>query len=173
MVAPASMAASTTCARNSSSVREASSGENSTSSQQLARHLHAFDGGLEDLLLRHVELVLAVDRARREEHVNAMLRGILQRLGRKLDIVLVAAGEAADDGAFDFARHGVDALPVAARGGGKPASITSTPSSASARATRSFPGRVMLQPGTARRRAGWCRRSTPGRDLEPSRVPRV
>ena len=30
---------------------------------------------------------------------------------------------------------------------GKPASMTSTPSSASARATRSFSGRVMLQPG--------------------------
>ena len=49
---------------------------------QAARVLHAFDRRVDDLLLRHVELVLAMDRAGREEHVNARLRRDLARRSR-------------------------------------------------------------------------------------------
>ena len=40
---------------------------------EFARDLHALDRGADDLLLRHVELVLAMDGAGGEEHVDAML----------------------------------------------------------------------------------------------------
>ena len=45
----------------------------------LARHVHRIDGEPQDLILRHVELVLAVDRAGRQEHVQAVTRRIGER----------------------------------------------------------------------------------------------
>ena len=84
---------------------------------EFARDLHALDRGADDFLLRHVELVLAMDGAGGEEHVDAMLRRGLQRPGGELDVAAVAAREAADDRALHLARHRVDTFPVAARGG--------------------------------------------------------
>ena len=41
---------------------------------RLARDLHALDRGADDFLLRHVQLVLPMDGAGREKHVDAMTR---------------------------------------------------------------------------------------------------
>ena len=76
VVAPASIAASTTWARKSSSVREASSGENSTSSQYSRAIFTPSTAQPQDLLLRHVELVLAMNRAGGQEHVQPVARGV-------------------------------------------------------------------------------------------------
>ena len=46
-----------------------------------------------------------------------MLLRILQCLRSERDVIARAAGETADHGTFDLARHRVDGLPVAARGG--------------------------------------------------------
>ena len=54
---------------------------------QLARALHALGRGAQDLLLRHVELVLAMDRAGGEEHVDALARRRLERPRRELDVL--------------------------------------------------------------------------------------
>src|SRR6185312_1851786 len=48
--------------------------------------LHPFDRRAQDLLLRHVELVLAVDGAGREEHVDPPARRIRERAGGELDV---------------------------------------------------------------------------------------
>jgi hypothetical protein len=58
-----------------------------------------------------------MDRARGEEHVEAMFLRILQRLRRERDVVARAAGEPQITRPFDLARDRVDGLPVAARGG--------------------------------------------------------
>ena len=81
---------------------------------EFTRDLHAFDGAADDLALRHVQLVLAMDRTRGEEHVDAMLLRILQCLRRERDVIARAAGETADHGTFDLARHRIDGFPVAA-----------------------------------------------------------
>ena len=94
------MAASTTCARNSSSVREASSGENSTSAQRVSCERHAFDRLLDNLLLRHVEFVFAMNGAGGEEDVDEWTGGILQRAPCGLDVFAIAPREAGDDRAM-------------------------------------------------------------------------
>ena len=83
-------------ARKSSSVREASSGENSTSSQRLARVAARLRRRVRTIsLLRHVELVLAVDRAGGEEDVDARPLGVRARaLAGLVDVLAVAAREA-------------------------------------------------------------------------------
>ena len=75
MVAPASMAASTTSQRKSISVRAASSGLNSTSAQYALGPPDARDGPLDDLAAGHLELVLAVDGRGGEEDVDARASG--------------------------------------------------------------------------------------------------
>ncbi len=149
VVAPASITASTTSARNSRFGARGVLGRELDVVAELARDLHALDGAADDLVLRHVELVLAMDRAGGEEHVDAVPLRILQRAsGRELDVVAVAAREAADDRALrSRARSALTASQSPREAAGKPASMTSTPRSASARATRSFSGCVMLQPG--------------------------
>ena len=73
----------------------------------------------QDLFLGHVELVLAMDGAGGEEDMDAVFISIAQRSRGFLDVVPVAAREAADDGALDLARNRVDGRPVARRGGRK------------------------------------------------------
>ena len=147
MVAPAPMATSTTCARNSSSVREASSGENSTSSHSSRARAHAARRQAQDFLLRHVELVLAVNGAGGEEHVDAAAGRRGQRARREFDVIRVAARQAADDRAVDFARHCRDALEVPARGR-REAGLDDIHAEFSERACHAqLLGRVMLQPG--------------------------
>jgi hypothetical protein len=80
---------------------------------QAARVLHAFDGGVDDLLFSHVELVLAMDRAGGEEHVDARPGGHLDRAPRLVDVLAVAAREARDDRAPHFTRDFMHGFPVA------------------------------------------------------------
>ena len=116
VVAPASMAASTTSQRKSISVRAASSGLNSTSSQWPFGAADPGDGALDDLLAGHPELVLAVDGRGGQEHVDARLLGVLDGLPGAVDVAVVAAGEAADGRAGDLGGDGADGLEVALRG---------------------------------------------------------
>ena len=130
VVAPASITASTTCARKSSSVREASSGENSTSLAVLARDLHALDRAADDLLLRHVELVLAMDRAGGQEHVQAVARGVgaSARAASSMSSRVQRASPAMI-GPCTSRATALTASQSPREAAGKPASITSTPSS--------------------------------------------
>ena len=83
----------------------------------LAGDLHGLDGAAHDLVLRHVQLVLAVDRAGGEEHVQAMPRRGLQRLGGLLDVGARAARQPRDDRPLHLAGDGLHRFEVAARGG--------------------------------------------------------
>ena len=117
VVAPASIALSTTSARKSSSVRAASSGENSTSSHIVLGALDALDGPADDLFLGHLELEFAVDGAGGEEDVDARLRR--HRCSASpgaVDVGVVAAGQAADDRPCDLAGDRLHRLEVAGRG---------------------------------------------------------
>jgi hypothetical protein len=87
---------------------------------QAACELHAVHGSADDFILRHVELVFAMDRARGEEHVDARLGSILKRLPSLFDILAIATCEARDDRALHFLRNPVDGLPIAARGDREP-----------------------------------------------------
>jgi hypothetical protein len=102
VVAPASTAACTISSRNSSSVRLASSGENSTSSVYTAALLDRFDGQVDDFLFPLFELVLTVNFGGGTEEMNARLGGDFDRLAGALDVQRVAPGQAADDAVFDF-----------------------------------------------------------------------
>ena len=82
---------------------------------QLARPANAGSGEPQDLLLRHIELVLAVDGARREKHVQTPALGGGERSGRQLDVLIVTARERTHDRTLNLARHGLDALEVPAR----------------------------------------------------------
>src|SRR6185437_12302287 len=82
------------------------------------RHSHPFDGRPQDFLLSHVELVLAVDGAGREEYVNPPPGRICERPRGKLDVVAVAACQSADDRPLNLAADRLDALPVTLGGGG-------------------------------------------------------
>src|SRR5579864_8079333 len=147
VVAPAAIATSTTWARNSSSVREASSGENSTSSHSSrARAMPAAASrrisscAMLSLYWRWMALV-ARNTCRRRRAAPARARAAssmssgLQRA--RAQMVGPATSRAT---AATLSKSPGEAA-------GKPASMMSTPSSARARATRSFSGRVMLQPG--------------------------
>src|SRR5207248_4649478 len=84
---------------------------------QLARASDARRGEAQDLVLSHVELVLAVNGARGEEHVDAAAGRGSERARGELDVLEIAARQAADARPRHLARPGLDALEVAARGG--------------------------------------------------------
>ena len=119
VVAPAAMAASTTWQRKSLSVREASSGENSTSPAVADGPLHAGHGAFDDFVLVHPQLVLAVDGAGGEEDVDAGPLGVADRLPGAVDVGLAAAGQSADDRAADVAGDFPHRLEIAGRGDGE------------------------------------------------------
>jgi hypothetical protein len=77
---------------------------------------HAFDRLADDLVLRLLQLEFAVDRARREEHVDprAVARR-LQRLGALLDVALHAARQPRDAALLDFRGDFLHRLEVARR----------------------------------------------------------
>ena len=75
----------------------------------------AFD----DLVLRQLELRLAVQGARADEYVNALLLRRLQRFERRIDIAVRQARERADGRPFDFARNGSNSRRIAGRSGRK------------------------------------------------------
>src|SRR5213082_14721 len=64
----------------------------------------------QDEILRHVELVLAVNGARGEEHVDAVPGRRSERARGELDVLEIAARQAADARPRHLARHGLDAL---------------------------------------------------------------
>jgi len=147
VVAPASMTASTTWARKSSSVREASSGENSTSSQNsraiftpatALRRISSF--AMLSLYSRWMALVARNTwmRCRAAGRSALAAFSMSPRLQRARPQMIGPSTSRAT--AFTESQSPGDAA-------GKPASMMSTPRSASAFATRSFSGCVMLQPG--------------------------
>ncbi len=83
---------------------------------QRPRVLHALGCGMDDLLARHVELVLAVDGARGEEEMQPRTRGVAYRRPGPVDVLGIAPGETGDHRALDLPGDGLDRLPVAARG---------------------------------------------------------
>src|SRR6516165_5555504 len=104
VVAPAAIATSTTWARNSSSVREASSGENSTSAHSSrARPTPAAAS-------RRISSCAMLSL-----YWRWMALGGGERSGRQLDVLIVTARERAHDRTLNLARHGRDALEVPAR----------------------------------------------------------
>ena len=129
-------------------MREASSGENSTSSHLDFAWRTPSTASRMISSLRHVELVLAMDRAGGEEHVQARPRGFRDRRPGLVDVLAVAARERRDD-RDSRTRRAISATASQSpcEAAGNPASMTSTPRSARARATRSFSGCVMLHPG--------------------------
>ena len=114
------MTACVTSAKNSGSVREASSGENSNVFTVAEGALDAFHGAFENLALSHLEFELAMDGARGEEHVNA---GAVARrfhgLGGAVDVFIDATGQPGDARALDLARDGFHGLEIAVAGDGE------------------------------------------------------
>ena len=147
VVAPASITASTTWARNSSSVREASSGENSTSSQN-SRAIRTPSTALRrisslamlSLYWRWMALVA------RKTWMRCLSASRSARAAFSMSSRLQRARPQMMGPWTSRATELTDAQSPG-EAAGKPASITSTPRSASAFATRSFSGCVMLHPG--------------------------
>src|SRR5882672_67826 len=75
---------------------------------------HGFHRRSQDLLLRHVELELPVDRTRREKDMHTLARGGLERARRALDVLGIAAGKTRDDRTVNLARDRIDGFPVPA-----------------------------------------------------------
>src|SRR5580658_6077222 len=118
VVAPAPIATSSTCARNSSSVREASSAENSTSSHSararatpLAVSRRISSCAMLSLYWRWIALVA--------RNTWMRWRGASDSARAGVDVFGGAARQSADDRAVHFTRHGRHAVEVPARGGGK------------------------------------------------------
>ena len=101
---------------NSTSEREPSSGENSTSSVYCSRVRDGRAGLALHVLARGLELALDVDVAGGDEGVDARALGVLDRVPGGVDVLLAGAGEAADHGALDLARDRLHGLEVAGRG---------------------------------------------------------
>ena len=115
---------------------------------QRARMPHAFGRGVDDLLARHVELVLAVDRTGGEED-DAAADDAASRIAdqaRSMSSELQRARPAITGPSISRAMDCTDSQSPR-EAAGKPASMMSTPRSASARAMRSFSGGVMRAAG--------------------------
>ncbi len=83
---------------------------------ELSRQLNAFDRGTDDLVLGHLQLVLAMDLARCNEHVDARALGVLKSIPRAVYVLRVAARQTANRRAFD--RLGDPSHSVEVTGGG-------------------------------------------------------
>ena len=66
---------------------------------KLPREFDRTHRALDDLLFRHLELMLAMDSARGNEHMDTVAIGVPDRLVDLLDIRRIAASKAADHGA--------------------------------------------------------------------------
>ncbi len=121
--------------------------------------LDAGDRTAHDLFLGHVQLEFAVDGAGGQEDMDARLGGFLERLPGAVDVVVVAARQAANRRALDLAGDGLHGLEIAGRGDGE-AGFDDVHAKLAARRERS----PAFRPGScwrraiARRRAAWCRR---------------
>ena len=107
----------------------------------------------------HLELPLHVHRRGGDEGVDAPALGRLDRLGAAVDVLegRRARGRRPPRSWCAWRSRGRRAKSPS-EAIGKPASMMSTPMSSSSSATSSFSSWVMVAPGTARRRARWCRR---------------
>ena len=94
-------------------MRAASSGENSMLSHAALGTRDPVDRPLDDLGLVHLELELAVDGAGGQEDVDPRIRGVGQRLGRTVDVFVIAPREPADRAAADAAGDLAHRLEVA------------------------------------------------------------
>ena len=86
---------------------------------ELARQAYRADRALDDLLLRHLELVFAVNRAGRDEDVNPVPARAAHRLMDLFDVARIAAREAADRRAVIGVGDSFDRFEVARRSRGK------------------------------------------------------
>ncbi len=112
-----------------------------------ARDFHAFHGATDDLLLRHVELVLTVNGAGGQKDVQTAPRGRRQSARSQFDVLARAARQPRDDGFAYLAGNRVDRFPVTA-GGSRKARLDDIYAQIRQRTrhTQLF-GCVMLQPG--------------------------
>ena len=117
-----------------------------------ARAAHGAHRLVEHLLLRHAQLVAHVDLARGDEDVDARVRGALQRLPGAVDVLVVGARQPADDRLAHRSDHGLHRSKSPSRRSGT--GFDHVDMSSSWCAITSFSSRFMLQPATARRRAG-------------------
>ncbi len=78
----------------------------------LAREAHREPRLLEDLFGRHAELLLHVQRAGRDEGVNARCVGPLQRVDAARDVAIVRAAETRHDAVLDAVGDGAYGLEV-------------------------------------------------------------
>ena len=125
----------------------------------IARELHREPRGLVYLVRRHAELLLHVQRARREEGVDAPRLRPLQGLDTARDIAVVGAAEASHgrvlDGIGD--RRAPPRSRRSRRPGSRPRSRRRAGARAASRSAASPPG-SWRRPDSAPRRAAWCRR---------------
>ena len=133
-------------------------------------------GGLRlHLVLGHPQLLLHVDRRRRDEDVDARLLGVAHRLPRPVDVLERRCATApAMIGPVHRLGDGLDRLEVALAGDREPGldDVDARGARAAPRSRASRPRRGR-SPATARRPAGWCRRSSPGRSWLALLVVRV
>jgi hypothetical protein len=134
----------------------------------LARPADGLHRLLDDLVGRHAQLLLHVDRAGGDEGVDAAGLGRLDGLAGAADVVLVGARQRADGGLLDRLGDRADRLEVAGRGGGEAGLDDVDRMRSSWRAMRSFSSGSWRRRGSARRRARSCRKSSSGLSSCPS-----
>ena len=128
-------------------------------SSRLARFTPA-TARLDDLLLGHLQLELAVDGAGGQEDVDARLCGVLEGLPGAVDVAVVAAGQAADGRAGDLGGDRADRLEVAGRGDREAGLDDVDAQVDQGLGDLQLLGEVhAARRAIARRRAAWCRRS--------------
>ena len=88
--------------------------------EALARELHAVDRAADNLVLRELQLEVAVDGRGGEEHVAAAARRVLQRLPGRVDVSLVQRARLATIGPSISPADRGDRLEVTRRRGGEP-----------------------------------------------------
>ena len=119
VVAPASMAAWTTSTRYSSSVREASSGENSTSSTYSRASRTFSPRHADDFFLGFFELEFTVNLGGGAKDVDASLFGSLHGFAGAPHVFLRASRQAGNSRGGDFRGHGGNGLKIAFAGDGE------------------------------------------------------
>ncbi len=120
VVAPAATTARQTCTKKSGSVRDPSSGENSTSSTIPLARLHPFHRQADNFIPRLVQFELAVNLGRGQKDMDApALARRFEGLAGGVNVARDAASQAADDRAFDLARDGADGGEIAIADDGK------------------------------------------------------
>src|SRR5262249_58726874 len=84
--------------------------------ESLARVADRLRRGADDVLLRQLELELAVDGAGRQKDVEPSARRVLEGFGGAVDVLPIGAGERAHQRAVHSSRGGGNRLEIAGRG---------------------------------------------------------